>query len=185
MPLTPYQTVGPFFHGSLPCPGANGRGIAAGRIVVEGVVRDGQGAPVADALIETWQADAEGRYLHPEDRGAELTPAPRKQPFDGFRRVMSGADGAFAIETVKPGAVRGPAGTQAPHILVGLLGRGLLTRLVTRLYFEGEPANGRDPILQRVPEWRRETLIARRVGAERYRFDLRLQGEGETVFFDV
>jgi protocatechuate 3,4-dioxygenase alpha subunit len=172
--LTPSQTVGPFFHGALPFAGghilANG-GTAGRPIVVEGTLRDGAGAAVADGLIETWQADADGRYRDPA--------------FDGFGRVPTRADGGFVLETIKPGPVPAPDGRpQAPHLVVGVLARGLLTRLVTRLYFEDE-ANAPDPILALVPAARRPTLIARRIAEGRYRFDIVLQGDGETVFFDV
>jgi protocatechuate 3,4-dioxygenase, alpha subunit len=182
--LTPSQTVGPFFHCARPFSGRASLVVEGTRgqpIVVEGTVRDGAGAPVGDALIETWQADAGGRYHHPDDLQDETA-----NSFAGLARVATGEDGGFAIETVKPGGVPGPAGRmQAPHIVVSVLGRGLLTRLVSRIYFEGESANERDPILQCVPVERRRTLIARQIAEGRYRFDLVLQGEDETVFFDV
>ena len=152
------------------------------RIVIEGSVRDGAGAPAADVLIETWQADAGGRYHHPEDR----QPQPLDVDFDGFGRVPTSDDGRFVIETVKPGAVPGPGGrAQAPHVVLGILGRGVMTRLVTRLYFDDEAANAQDPILEMVPAHRRRTLIARRVAEGRYHFDIVLQGQDETVFFEV
>jgi protocatechuate 3,4-dioxygenase, alpha subunit len=165
--LTPSQTIGPFFPRALACRnGPPGPGI-----VVEGRVRDGAGAPVGDALVEVWQADADGRC---------------QEPFGAFARVPTGEDGGFTIETVKPGPVPGPDGRrQAPHLVLGLLCRGILTRLVTRIYLDGEPANEHDPVLQCVPVERRHTLIARRLDEGRYRFDLKLQGDGETVFFDV
>jgi protocatechuate 3,4-dioxygenase alpha subunit len=182
--LTPSQTVGPFFHCARPFSRRASlvvEGTPGQPIVVEGMARDGAGAPVGDALIETWQADAAGRYHHPEDRQDDAA-----NPFGGLARVATGEDGGFAIETVKPGPVPGPGGRmQAPHIVVGVLGRGILTRLVTRIYFEGEPANERDPILQCVPMERRRTLIARQIAEGRYHFDLVFQGEDETVFFEV
>jgi protocatechuate 3,4-dioxygenase alpha subunit len=152
------------------------------RVSIEGTVRDGAGEPAPDVLIEVWQANAAGRYHHPDDgQDQPLDPA-----FDGFGRVATGPDGRFGFETVKPGAVPGPGGRpQAPHLVVGVMARGLLVRLVTRIYFEDEAANAKDPILERVPASRRPTLIASRLGPGRYRFDVRLQGEGETVFFDV
>ena len=169
--ITPFQTIGPFFPEALSyrtAPGANG---TRGVIVVEGTVRDGAGAPVGDALVEVWQADAAGRC---------------QAPFGAFARVPTGPDGGFTIETTMPGSVAGPnGGNQAPHLVVGLLCRGILTRLLTRIYFEGESANEQDPVLQCVPAPRRHTLLARRLGEGRYRFDLALQGDGETVFFDV
>src|SRR5262245_1033026 len=128
--LTPFQTVGPFFEVALPAPGRcridGGRG---GRTVrLAGEVRDGAGQPVPDALIETWQAEPFGRYGQPE--------------FDGFAWVPTDPDGRFALDTVMPGPVPGPGGgSQAPHLVVGVLARGILTRLVTRVYFEGEPGN--------------------------------------------
>ena len=178
---TPFQTAGPFFHLALPF--AQGGTIAAGAaagalVVIEGTLRDGAGA-APDVLVETWQANAAGRYTHPED--------PRGDPgFDGFGRVATDAEGRFTIQTVKPGRVPGPGGAlQAPHLLVGILARGILTRLVTRMYFADEPGNEEDPVLALVPAHRRATLIAPRVSAGRYRFEVVLQGEGETVFFDI
>jgi protocatechuate 3,4-dioxygenase alpha subunit len=178
---TPFQTVGPFFHLALPfARGGTVAGSVTGtRVVIEGTVRDGSGEPAADALIETWQADAAGRYHHAEDAGGAAA-------FDGFARVATDAGGRFTIETVKPGRTPGPGATwQAPHLLVGLVARGILTRLVTRVYFADEPSNSEDPILALVPEDRRATLLAARTSEGRYRFDVVLQGDGETVFFDV
>lgn len=190
--ITPSQTVGPFFHYALvPFDTA---GVVAGedtpgeRIVIEGRVLDGAGAPVPDAMIETWQADADGRYDHPEDgRADERGPS----GFKGAARVPTDRDGAFRVVTIKPGRVPGRGNAlQAPHILVSVLGRGLLKRLATRLYFADEAeANEEDAILALVPEERRATLVARADGTaaegRRYRFDIHLQGDAETVFFDV
>lgn len=174
--LTPFQTVGPFFallplagEESAAAPGAPGRSIR-----IEGIVRDGAGAVVPDALIETWQADAAGRF-----DAADPT-------FRGFARAVTDDSGRYHIRTVMPGPVEGPEGTtQAPHVLVSILARGILTRLVTRIYFAGEPANPADPILSLVPKARRATLLASALASEPYRFDIVLQGPGETVFFDV
>lgn len=184
--LTPSQTVGPFFHYGL-TPGAAYAHVpvsahphlvepeASGRIVVTGQVFDGAGAPVPDAMIEIWQADAEGRYA----------PSRTSNSFRGFGRSDTGADGTYRFETVKPGQVAGPGGQrQAPHILIAVFGRGMLKQLHTRLYFAGDPANATDPILALVPEDRRATLLARPDG-DTWRLDIRLQGEDETVFFDV
>ena len=151
LPLTPCQTVGPFFailvpeQGRLSLVNENTPGR---RIVLEGAIRDGAGRPVPDALVEIWQANAAGRCNHPEDaRTAGPDPA-----FDGFGRVHTDPEGCFRIDTVKPGPVPGPGGRpQAPHLLVGLFARGLLTRLVTRVYFDDEPSNAADPILAQVP----------------------------------
>ena len=185
LPLTPSQPVGPFFAILVP---ARGRATlvtdhtAGPRIVVEGSVRDGVGHPVPDALVEIWQANAAGHCNHPEDARTH-GPDPT---FDGFGRVHTDADGRFALETIKPGRVPGPGEQpQAPHLVIGLFARGLLTRLVTRLYFEDEPSNAQDPILACVAPDRRSTLIAPRRAAGRYRFEIVLQGPHETVFFDV
>jgi protocatechuate 3,4-dioxygenase alpha subunit len=175
--------VGPFFHLGLTFArrGAVSAETTGGSvIVIEGTLRDGAGQPAADALLETWQADPAGRYHHPDD------PAGDGGAFDGFASASTGSDGRFTIESVKPGRVAGPGGRlQAPHLLVGIFARGILCRLVTRLYFSDEPSNAEDPILALVPEERRATLIAQRTAAGRYRFDVVLQGDGETVFFDV
>jgi len=185
--LTPFQTVGPFFEVALPAPGQRllaGPDAKGRRVRIEGTVRDGAGAPVPDGLIETWQADAGGCYRHPEDqRSGSADPE-----LDGFGRVPTDDGGRFWLETVMPGPVPGPRGAlQAPHVVVGVLARGVLTRLVTRIYFEGEAANDADPVLREVPPHRRPTLIAQRIGDGRFQFDIVLQGGGanETVFFDV
>ncbi len=183
-PLTPSQTVGPFFAILVPRRGGvrlRPDGTPGIPIRVDGAVRDGAGAAVPDALIEIWQADAAGRCHHPED----LRRDGRDPPFTGFGRVHTDPAGRFGIETIKPGRVPGPGRRQAPHLLVGLFARGLLARLVTRIYFDDEPSNAGDPILDRVPADRRPTLIATRLGDGAYRFDIALQGPAETVFFDV
>lgn len=183
--LTPFQTLGPFFDFGVVLPdgdvvakpGSSGR-----HVIIEGTVRDGRGDVLPDALVEIWQANAAGKYRHPADRQERpLDPA-----FDGFGRVATNARGEFAFKTIVPGRVPGPDGKlQAPHLAVGVLARGVLTRLITRLYFEDEPSNAEDEILLLVPAERRSTLIAKRIESDRYRFDIALQGKGETVFFDV
>jgi protocatechuate 3,4-dioxygenase alpha subunit len=183
--LTPFQTLGPFFDfglvmrdGDVVCQSA-----ATGRhIAIEGTIRDGIGDVLPDALVEIWQANAAGKYRHPGDpQDRPLDPA-----FDGFGRVATDERGRFTFRTIVPGRVPGPAGSlQAPHLAVGVLARGVLTRLVTRMYFEDEASNADDPILTLVPASRRPTLIARRTAGDRYRFDIILQGKDETVFFDV
>lgn len=182
---TPSQTVGPFFHFGL----CFDRGAivvepgTAGAITIEGQVFDGAGAPVSDALLEFWQADDRGRYRCVADpRGVGI-----EDGFDGFARVPTDADGRFRLITLKPGPVTDAnQRTQAPHLLINLFGRGLLTPQLTRLYFEDETAaNAADPILALVPERRRATLLARRAGEACYHWDLVLQGARETVFFDV
>ena len=208
---TPWQTVGPFFHYGLPwkggadliggsdlgarpelMPEANyllnqpmARGPIAGQpIEITGQVFDAAGAPVPDAMIEIWQANAAGRYNSPDDAREALA---LEADFTGFGRSSTGEDGGFRFRTILPGRVPGPGNSQqAAHIAVGVFGRGLIKRLITRLYFAGEDGLDEDPILALVPPERRATLIAAKVdGAPAtYRFDIRLQGEHETVFFD-
>ena len=184
---TPSQTVGPFFHDALSWPGAEtlvGPDTKGARIEIQGRVLDGDGAPVPDALIEIWQANAEGRYAHPED--AQLKPL--DPAFRGFGRCASDAEGRFRFTTIRPGRVSGRGNAlQAPHINIGLFARGLLRRLVTRLYFEDAAANAEDPVLALVPDpARRATLLAKRIAGDNavYSFDIVLQGKDETVFFD-
>jgi protocatechuate 3,4-dioxygenase, alpha subunit len=183
---TPSQTVGPFFAMALPWEG----GAEAvdpstpGALRIGGRVLDGAGEPVPDALVETWQAGPAGGFDHPDDpRGAAATPG-----FRGFSRYATDADGRWAVVTLRPGPLPAPdGGTEAPHLDVSLFARGLLTRLVTRIYLpdEGE-ANAADPVLRSIPDAAaRATLVAVAEGEGRLRFDIRLQGEDETVFFDV
>jgi protocatechuate 3,4-dioxygenase alpha subunit len=185
---TPWQTVGPFFHDALSWPDSSilaGPQTAGERIEIAGRVTDANGEPVPDAMVEIWQADAAGRYHHPDDRREDV---PADEHFTGFGRVATGGMGEFRFSTIRPGRVPGPGNSlQAPHIAVGVLGRGLLKRLVTRLYFSDRPENEADPILALVPEDRRHTLIATPLpGTDGvWRFDISLQGENETVFFEV
>ncbi len=155
------------------------------RIRIEGRVLDGDGAAVPDAMVEIWQANAHGRYNHPADQG----PATLDPSFLGFGRSGTDPDGSYWFETVKPGPVAfDTERLQAPHICVTVFSRGLLNHLVTRLYFEDEPANALDAVLQYVPEDRRATLLARREPAGAvvvYHFDIILQGANETAFFNV
>jgi protocatechuate 3,4-dioxygenase alpha subunit len=183
--VTPFQTVGPYFAVMLRSRTASTQitGPADGpRIVIEGSVVDAEGSPMPDAFVEVWQADAKGRYRHPEDpRSSEAD-----RSFQGYGWAHTRADGGFTFETVKPGRVPGPDGReQAPHVLVSVMARGILTRFTTRLYFEDEPANADDPILALVPDARRPTLLARKTGEHAYRFDIAMQGPNETVFFDL
>ena len=183
--LTPFQTVGPFFAICLSESGCARIATehALGRhITIEGTVSDGVGAAVPDALVEIWQANAAGRYAHPDDHQSK----PLDPNFTGYGRAPTDDEGRFSIETIIPGRVPGPDGAlQAPHLLLGILARGILTRLVTRVYFDDEPSNADDAILSLVPADRRATLIARQTAAHTYQFDLTLQGDHETVFFDV
>jgi protocatechuate 3,4-dioxygenase alpha subunit len=186
---TPSQTVGPFFHLSLDRPGWND--LTAGnpqgeRITVEGRVTDGDGAPVPDACLEIWQANHAGRYAHPDDT---QTDKPLDPGFVGFGRVSTDTGGGFRFTTIRPGPVPGRGNAQqAPHINIAVFARGLLKQLYTRLYFADEPRNDADPVLQSIDDAAvRQTLLAQ-PGASTprlYHFDIVLQGERETAFFDV
>src|SRR4051812_7880328 len=148
MTLTPFQTVGPFFDFGLAYANGNQRardGVAGRRIAIEGRVIDGAGAGLPDALVEIWQADAHGRYRHPDDnRHTAADPE-----FDGFGRTPTDREGHFRFDTIMPGRVPGPDGSlQASHVLLSLLARGVLTRYVTRIYFENDPALQEDAILR-------------------------------------
>jgi len=188
MSITPSQTIGPFFAPVLIRPGLESMvqpATRGDRVTIAGRVLDGDRAPVADALIELWQANAEGRYDHPEDTQEKLL----DPHFHGFGRACSDADGWYRFHTIKPGPVPGAnAVLQAPHINVTIFGRGLLNRLLTRIYFPGDPLNTHDSVLNAVPSARRSTLIATACAPSSettLRFDIVLQGEGETVFFSV
>ena len=164
MSITPAQTVGPYF--SIGLPWDDGPTVVPdGDVWIRGVILDGEREPIPDALVETWQADPSGAY------GTE--------GFRGFGRAPTNERGEYAIRTVKPGAV----GDQAPHIAVALFARGLLHWVMTRIYFP-EDAHEGDPVLSGLSEAERKTLIAVRE-EDGYRFDVRLQGPDETVFFDL
>lgn len=182
---TPSQTVGPFFEfGLLQSPQhelvPSG---TPGAVRIEGVVFDGQGLPITDAMIEIWQAAPSGRYPHPDDHREEL---PIDSGFTGFGRSGTDATGTYWFQTVKPGPVPWPdRRPQAPHLNVSVFARGLLKRLVTRLYFpDEEAANAADPLLSSLDPTMRSTLIAIEENGV-LRFDIRLQGQGETCFFQV
>lgn len=207
---TPSQTVGPYFHYGLPWKGGAdlvtrsemgarpdlmppehyllGASRVEGRplgeeIAIAGCVRDGNGDPVADAMIEIWQANAAGRYASPDDGREE---APLDGAFVGFGRAATDPQGVFRFRTIRPGRVPGPGNSlQAPHIALSVFGRGLLKRLATRLYFADGEGNETDPVLALVPEERRRTLIAERRADGTWWLDIHLQGEDETVFFDI
>jgi protocatechuate 3,4-dioxygenase, alpha subunit len=171
---TPSQTVGPYLHiglawltidrvAPLDLPGEH--------VTIDGQVLDGDGQPVTDAVVEIWQANAAGQFGHPG--------------FGGFGRVLTDAYGRFQFQTIKPGTVADPeGGQQAPHLLVSVFMRGLLKRLVTRLYFPDEPRNADDYVLRQVPPERRKTLVARQAAPGRLEWNVHLQGDNETVFFD-
>lgn len=190
--ITPSATVGPFFKYGLTPRGVypwNDAFLASTltsdttgeRIAIAGRVLDGDGVAVPDAMLEIWQADAAGRFAHPLQGGAA------NSSFQGFARADTDKNGGFQFETIRPGPTPGPnGGTQAPHILIAVFSRGMLRHLYTRIYFEDQaPANAADAVLNLVPAARRETLIAKRGANGAYVFDIRLQGDGETVFFDI
>ncbi len=193
-PLTSSQTVGPFFAPALLREDARRNVLTrpetvGERIRIEGRVLDGDRLPVPDAMVEIWQANAHGRYHHPADSGsAALDPS-----FLGFGRSGTEEDGSYWFETIKPGPVPfNKECMQAPQIGVTVFARGLLNHLVTRLYFEDEPTNAEDPVLQCVPNERRATLMASRVANREsgvamviYRFNIVLQGANETAFFNL
>jgi protocatechuate 3,4-dioxygenase alpha subunit len=187
--LTPSQTAGPFFaigltteKWSVRCmAGPNAKGE---RISLKCRVLDGDGLGISDAMLEIWQADAEGRYNHPDDpqeKSCEPT-------WRGFGRMGTCEDGTCEFETIKPGRVPGPSGVlQAPHLNLAVFARGMLKQFYTRIYFAGDPANAEDPVLTLVPEERRETLLAHQDSAKEgvWNFHVYMQGKDETVFFDV
>jgi protocatechuate 3,4-dioxygenase, alpha subunit len=173
---TTSQTVGPYLHIGLTwliTENLAPAGVAGERVSIEGRVIDGDGKPVNDALVEIWQANAEGKY--------------GQEGFRGFGRSPTDEHGAFRFQTVKPGRVPGPGGTlQAPHIAANIFMRGQLKQLVTRIYFPDEPANAEDAVLVLVPQDRRGTLIARKAAGKpgALEWNVILQGRDETVFFD-
>jgi protocatechuate 3,4-dioxygenase alpha subunit len=192
--VTPSQTVGPYFAYGL-TPGGQYEwndafsnnlvtsDVTGERIRIEGRVFDGDGAVVPDCMLEIWQADAQGRFADPQDKRALPNAS-----FRGFGRAGTAKDGGYAFDTIKPGSVPDPDGKpQAPHIVLAVFARGMLLHLYTRIYFNGEAANAADPVLALVPADRRATLIAtRKPGATgTYVLDIHLQGDKETVFFEV
>jgi protocatechuate 3,4-dioxygenase alpha subunit len=181
---TAAQTVGPFVSigfekASVPdVAAASGTGE---RVTISGRIFDGDGQPVTDAVIETWQANAYGKYAHPDDVQEKLL----EENFKGFGRVLTDAQGGFRLTTIKPGKVATPDGReQAPHITVVIFMRGLLKQLMTRIYFADDAANAADPVLSLVPAARRSTLIATKSADGTLQWDVHLQGPHETVFFD-
>jgi protocatechuate 3,4-dioxygenase alpha subunit len=183
---TSSQTVGPYVKigfdplavEDLASPAAAGE-----RITLTGRLIDGDGKPINDGVVEIWQANAQGKYAHPEDAQDK----PIDKAFRGFGRSLTRSDGGFRFSTIKPGPVPGPAGaTQAPHIVVTVFARGMLKQVVTRVYFPDEPANANDPVLKLVPADRRATLVAKRAAGGKgvLEWNIVIQGQDETVFFD-
>ncbi len=172
------QTVGPFFHVGLQ-PFFNDKlvdaGFAGETVTIRGRVIDADGAGVPDAMIEIWQADPRGEYATGE----------RHDGFSGFGRVPTAPDGSFQFTTTKPGRVAAPDGKrQAPHVVVAIFMRGLLRHLNSRIYFPDAPGNSEDLLLNLVEAGRRHTLIAREIAPRTFEWNVHLQGEDETVFFD-
>ena len=186
---TPSQTVGPFYAIGLTRQPMNVLATDATqgeRIRIEGQVFDGEGVAIPDAMVEIWQANAYGRYNHPEDKQEK----PLDPTFTGWGRCGTDAQCLYSFETIKPGPVPGSdEAVQAPHVNVVVFARGMLVHAFTRIYFDDEASNAKDPVLQSVKnKARRKTLIATRGardGKVVYRFDIRLQGDNETVFFDM
>jgi protocatechuate 3,4-dioxygenase, alpha subunit len=183
---TTSQTVGPFFSIGM-CAAIKedlvGAGTTGDRVTIAGRVLDGDGIPVPDAILEIWQANSYGKYAHPEDQQDK----PVEASFSGYGRIPTNDAGEFRFTTVKPGQVPDLEGKfQAPHIAVSVFARGLLRRLVTRIYFPDEPANAVDFALNLVDPSRRETLIAKKIAGDggALEWNVILQGSGETVFFD-
>lgn len=207
---TPSQTVGPFFHYGLPWKGgadlvgpsdmgarpelfpadhyvlatSGVTGTPQGEVIeIAGLVTDGNGDPIVDAMIEIWQANAAGRYRSIDDPREDIAIDPH---FTGFGRGSTDESGIYRFRTILPGRVPGPGNSlQAAHIAVSVMGRGLIKRLATRLYFEGGQGNDVDPVLTLVPQDRRDTLIARKREDGVWWFDIAVQGDKETVFFDL
>jgi protocatechuate 3,4-dioxygenase alpha subunit len=184
---TTSQTVGPYFKIGLQWLNRDnlaGEGVSGERVTIQGRVLDGDGVSVPDAILEIWQANAHGKYAHPEDtQDKPLEPA-----FKGYGRIPADKQGAFRFATIKPGPVPGPnRKEQAPHLVISVFMRGLLKRLVTRMYFPDDARNASDPILNLVDPARRSTLIAKKAagGPGTLEWNVVLQGPDETVFFDV
>jgi protocatechuate 3,4-dioxygenase alpha subunit len=187
---TAWQTVGPYLHIGLTWLNTDnlvGEGVTGQRVTIAGTLVEANGQPIPDGMIEIWQANAHGKYNHPEDDQDK----PVEKGFLGFGRVPTDESGGFRFHTVKPGRVPGADGKlQAPHIMVSVFARGILKRMATRIYFPDEPSNAQDSVLNLVPAERRDTLIAKRVPDQDgvVRFNIVIQGswlgQDETVFFD-
>ena len=185
LPATTSQTVGPFFTielTRLKKTELAGPGVSGERVTIAGRGVDADGNGVTDALLEIWQANSHGKYAHPEDTQNK----PIEPGFQGYGRIPTDENGKFSFTTIKPGPVPGPdERLQAPHIAVSVFARGLLRRLVTRIYFPNEAANGGDYALNLVEPARRATLVARAAaGQSTFEWNVVLNGSEETVFFD-
>jgi protocatechuate 3,4-dioxygenase alpha subunit len=183
---TTSQTVGPFFKLGLSwlyCESMVRDEVAGERVAIHGRVVDGDGAPVPDAILEVWQANSQGKYAHPDDTQDKQVDA----HFSGYGRIPTDEHGVFRFVTIKPGPVPGPEGKeQAPHLVISVFMRGLLRRLVTRMYFPNDARNAADPILNLIEPARRSTLIAVAVEPPgSLEWNVILQGADETVFFDL
>jgi protocatechuate 3,4-dioxygenase, alpha subunit len=183
---TTWQTVGPYFRIGLAHlyeADIAGENIPGQHIHVQGRVFDGNLQPIPDAIVEVWQANAHGKYAHPDDQQDK----PLERGFRGYGRIPTDDDGRFSFTTIKPGSVSEPNGEeQAPHLLVSLMMRGLLKRLVTRIYFPEEPLNSSDPTLQLIEPSRQKTLVLNpgdQPGT--FTWDIHMQGNEETVFFEL
>lgn len=183
--VTPSQTIGPFYWGTivktyraeLAPPG-----VAGERMQLALTLHDANNAIVPDGLFEIWQANSHGRYNHPEDRRN----LPLDAGFEGYGRASTDVTGTAHFSTVRPGRVPWPAGgMQAPHVNVSIFARGVLNRLATRVYFDGDPANVEDPVLKMLPGDRRAGLMAKRDGNGTWHLPIYLGGAKETVFFDI
>ena len=178
------QTVGPYLHIGLlwlKTPDIAGKGFKGERVAIAGRLIDGDGLGVNDGMLEIWQANAEGKYAHPEDTQKKAL----EKGWRGFGRVFTDPKGGFRFTTIKPGRVPGPdGGLQAPHLVVSVFMRGMLKHLATRIYFADEAAaNAQDPVLRLVPAARRGTLMPKKKG-KALEWNVVLQGKNETVFFD-
>jgi protocatechuate 3,4-dioxygenase alpha subunit len=187
LPATTWQTVGPFFSigfSWLYRDNLAGPGVSGSRVEISGRVLDGEGNPVPDGIVEIWQANSQGKYAHPGDPQEKKV----EEGFTGYGRVPTDGAGLFRFTTIKPGRVPGPDGhLQAPHLEISVFTRGLLQRLITRIYFPDESSNAQDFALNLVDAGRRSTLIAKQrdAGSGALEWNVILQGPGETVFFDV
>ncbi len=182
--LTPSQTVGPYLHIGLDwltITELAPEGVSGERIVIRGQVLDADRQPIPDGMVEIWQANSHGKYVHPDDK----RPLPVEAGFHGFGRVSTDENGGFRFSTIKPGSVPDAQGRpQAPHLIVNIFARGLLKQLVTRMYFPGD-AHDADSVLQQVPAARRATLVAKQAGEGVVEWNILIGGDiDETVFFE-